>query len=196
MSSGTRVANRYVSALIETARDGKTLDKVEGDVQAFLAMLAESSDLQYLITSPIISRRAQIDSMAAIADKAGFQTHFKNFLMLLAQNQRLSHVENIMHAFRSRLSESRGEMTAKVQVAQDLDDKEREALANKLGQAFGRKIYLDLDVRPELIGGLIVTAGSLQIDDSIATKLNRLKARMQANTHHSHKHSPTEKEVG
>ena len=65
------VAGRYATALFEIARDGKALDKVEPDVAALEAALAESADLRDMIASPVYTREDQGRAIAAIAGDDG-----------------------------------------------------------------------------------------------------------------------------
>ena len=53
------VAGRYATALFEIAKESKSLDKVEADLLALEAALAESADLRGMIASPVFSREDQ-----------------------------------------------------------------------------------------------------------------------------------------
>ena len=73
------VSGRYATALFELARDEKSVDAVEADLDRFDAMLADSADLKRLVRSPVFSADAQSKALAAVLDKAGDRRHCRQF---------------------------------------------------------------------------------------------------------------------
>ena len=59
------VSGRYATALFELARDQKSVDAVKADLDKFSAMLADSSDLQRLVRSPVFTADAQAKALIA-----------------------------------------------------------------------------------------------------------------------------------
>ncbi len=83
------VAGRYATALFEIAREAKTLDALEADLNAISAALDDSSDLRDMISSPIYTRDQQASAIGAVAQKMGLGQQTTNTLGLMAQNRRL-----------------------------------------------------------------------------------------------------------
>ena len=178
-ASSSTAALRYATALIETAQDAKAIDTIEKDLQDLAVMIAESEDLQKVLTSPLFSRTDQNNAMTALADKAKFHDLTKNFLSVLAGNRRLALLSAIIVAVQDLLAKQRGEVSAKVQSAYALSDKQTKELQESLSKAMGQNVTLDVHVNKDLIGGMVVTVGSKMIDDSVKRKLERLKAAMK-----------------
>ncbi len=174
------IANRYATALIETAEQAKALDSVEKDMIALAAMLAGSDDLKSLISSPIFSREKQQAAIQALAKAAGFNTLTVNFLGVLSQNRRLFSLEQILRAFTTELSKRRGEVRAQVKTAFPLTPEQERLLQDSLKKSLGFNVHLEKSVDRSLLGGMIVTVGSRMIDDSVKSKLDRLKQVMQS----------------
>ena len=172
------VSSRYAAALMDLAETSKVLDKVEADLADLKAMVAGSSDLSLLIGSPLVSRVQQESALSALADKAKFQTLTKNFLGVLTQNRRLYALGAIIEAFRAALSRRRGEVSVSVETAQALKAAQVKSLQSAISKGIGSDVTLDEKVNPDILGGMIVTVGSHMIDDSVARKLDRLKAAM------------------
>ncbi len=177
------VATRYAAALIDLAAGEKAIDKVEKDLQSLESMIEASEDLQSVIRSPLISRDQQEKAIAAIAQKAGLQKLTQNFLGVLVQNGRLYALEGILKAAANEFSKRRGEVTAQVQVANDLSAEQKKDLQSVISKAVGSDVSLEIEVDPDILGGTIVTVGSRMIDDSVRRKLARLRSAMskQAN---------------
>lgn len=173
-------ALRYATALVDIAEESGKTSAVEKDLYAFEAMMAESDDLWRAIQSPLISRAQKQNAMQALASKAGFQDITSNFLALLAQNRRLNIVPGIISAVRKDISTRRGEVSAQVQSAFKLSPAQEKALQESLAKAVGQAVAVNVEVREDLIGGMVVTVGSQMIDDSVKRKLERLKIAMKS----------------
>lgn len=173
------VGGRYASALFDLAREENSLDSVESDLNDLSAMLGTSEDLNRLIRSPALSRDDKQKAIQAIGGKAEFSTITTNFLGLVARNGRLHALTDMVSDFRALLRDHRGELTAQVTSALKLNDKQLDDLKDQLKAAMGRDVQVDLDIDPELIGGLIVKVGSRMIDSSLRTKLDNLHLAMK-----------------
>jgi len=65
----------------------------------------------------------------------------------------------------------RGEVVAHVSAAADLTDAQRNRLVELLTRIYGHPVSVQLNVDPELLGGLSITVGDEVIDGSIASRL-------------------------
>ncbi|QDY99914.1 F0F1 ATP synthase subunit delta [Nitratireductor mangrovi] len=173
------VAERYAGSLFDLALEAKSVEQVENDLTGFEAMLADSDDLQRLITSPVFSADDQFKAMSAIVAKAGLTGLVANFLRVVARNRRLFAIPGIIKAFRRIAAEQRGEIAAEVTSAHDLTAAQRKELEATLKGVAGKDVAINLTVDPSLLGGLIVRIGSRQIDTSLKTKLNSLKLALK-----------------
>lgn len=173
------LADRYAAALFDLADEQKALDAVAADLQTLRAMLRESADLRRLIRSPVLSRADQGKAVLAIAEQAAVSQLTRNFLGLLAQNRRLFALLEMIGSFLARLAARRGEVTAQVVAAQPLSEQQREAVNEQLRRAVGRKVAVDIQVDPSLLGGLVIKVGSRMVDASLRSKLHRLQLAMK-----------------
>ena len=173
------LADRYAAALFDLADERKALDAVAADLQGLRAMLRDSGDLRRLIRSPVLTREEQGRAITALAEKAGIAALTRNFLGLLAQNRRLFALPEMIESYLHRLAERRGEVTAHVVAAQELSPAQREAVNEQLRKAVGRKVAVDIEVDPSLLGGLVVKVGSRMVDASLKSKLHRLQLAMK-----------------
>lgn len=183
MSSATSltsgVAGRYATALFEIAKESKSLDQLESDVDALGAALGESADLRGMLASPVYTREDQRRAIKALADKMGLGKPLANTLGLMAENRRLFVVPGLLGQLKALIADERGELTAEVTAAKALTKAQTEALAGKLKQSFGKDVKIDVTVDENLIGGLVVRVGSQMIDTSIRAKLAQLQHVMK-----------------
>ena len=173
------LAERYALALFDLADERKALDPVADDLRGLRALLRESAELRRLIRSPVLSREEQGKAIAALAQAAGLSPLTRNFLSLLAHNRRLFALPEMIEGYLQQLAERRGEVTARVLAAQPLSAEQREAIDDRLRKAVGRKVAVDVEVDPSLLGGVVIKVGSRMIDASLKSKLYRLQLQMK-----------------
>ncbi|NNE87834.1 MAG: F0F1 ATP synthase subunit delta [Silicimonas sp.] len=178
-SISTGIAKRYATAVFELAKDGSQLSDLERDVDTLDAAIQESADFRDLIHSPVYSRDAQGAAIAAIADKMGLSGTVGNTLKLMATKRRLFVLPQLVAALRAQIAEEKGEVTADVRSAKEMNDYQRKTLAETLKKAIGKDVKMNVTVDESLIGGLIVKVGSKMIDTSIASKLSALQNTMK-----------------
>jgi len=173
------VSGRYATALFELARDERSIDAVEADLDRFDAMLADSTDLKRLVRSPVFSADSQSKALAAVLDKAEISGISAKFLKVLTANRRLFVVGDVIRAFRALVARLKVEATADVTVAETLSEKNLDALKTALKSVTGKDVALNVKVDPSIIGGLVVKLGSRMVDSSLRTKLNSIKHAMK-----------------
>ena len=173
------VSGRYATALLELARDEKSIDAVKAELDKFDAMLAEGADFRRLVRSTVFSADAQLKALSAVLDKAGISGTSAKFLKVLTANRRLFAVADVIRAFRALVAKFRGEATAEVTVAEQLNDRNLDALKAALKSVTGKDVALNVKVDPSIIGGLVVKLGSRMVDSSLRTKLNSIKHAMK-----------------
>ncbi|WP_428685882.1 F0F1 ATP synthase subunit delta [Reyranella sp.] len=176
----TGVAGRYASALFDLADSAKSLDQVAQDLATFRKLVAESTDLARLISSPVIPRALQGKALLAVLDAAGISGLTRNFVGTVAANGRARDLPAMATAFLAELASRRGETTATVTSAVPLSPAQLQQLSESLRSVLGsNKVSIDARVEPDILGGLVVKVGSRLFDSSVRSKLQRLQLAMK-----------------
>ena len=173
------MAGRYATALFELALETNAVDQVQSQLKAFEALVASSPDLARLVRSPAFSAEEQARALSAVLEKAGLTGTAANFLRVVAGNRRLFAVLDMIRAFNALVARHKGEVTAQVTVAEQLNDARMNEIRDALKAVTGKDVKLDLTVDPSIIGGLKVKVGSRMVDASLRTKLNSIKFAMK-----------------
>lgn len=172
-------AGRYAAALFELAKEAGAIEAVEGDLSSLRAMLSQSDDLSKALASPLNSAEEKGGVIQALAEKAKFNALTANALGVAAANGRAGEIGDVARAFAALAAADRGVSSAEVESAAALTQKQLDSLQASLKTALGRDIEIRAEVRPELIGGLIVKVGSRMFDSSLRTKLEGMKQAMK-----------------
>lgn len=173
------LAGRYASALFDLARDEKQIDAVSRSLDSLNQALANSRELNQLVTSPLVDRKNASMAFAAISSELKLDPITSNFLGVLARNGRKAQLQPVIRTFRRLAADHRGEITADVISAHPLRDDQVARLKAQLKSRVGSDVAIDARTDPQILGGLIVKVGSQMIDASLKTKLNRLAQVMK-----------------
>ncbi len=173
------LASRYAVALFDLGIERDSLNNITRDMAALSAMLADSADLAGITVNPVISSEAKGRAITAVAEKAGFDRLVINFLAVIAHNNRLDQLENIITEFNRIVAHHNGEVSASVTTARKLTKVQLDALKKKLESMVGSDVTVDSDINDALLGGVVVKIGSRMIDSSLMTRLANLEESMK-----------------
>jgi F-type H+-transporting ATPase subunit delta len=172
MSESITIARPYAQAAFEEAQKLGDL-KSWSELLASLAEASANAEVAALIASPKIDKLKLADLMIAIAGSAaGVQQ--KNFIRVLADNQRLAVLPEIVAHFEMFRAEAEKTVNAVVESAFELSVAQQEKIASALKKRMGREIRLSCNVKQDLLGGVVIRAGDKVIDGSAVTRLGEL----------------------
>ncbi len=171
-------AKSYSQALYELASEEKKLNDIEEHTISIIKLISQSEDFNLLIKDPTNKQKDQLNIINIIFEKFNLNTLLKKFLNFLVMKRRFFYVEKILKDFILICSKNRGEISAKLTVAKELNENEISKIKNDLSQTFGSDIKLNYNYDPDLIGGLIMQVESIMIDTSIKNKLQQIENKM------------------
>ncbi len=179
-TAASGLAARYAAALFDLATEGKKLDQTENDLTRLKEVLAQSPELRRFIRSPVLTRDQQTQGLIGLLERIEAGDLTQRFVKLVAQKRRLFALGDMIDAFLADLARRRGEISAGVTVAQPMTDQQTETMKATIREALGDKVAIQVDVKPELLGGMVVRVGSRMIDNSLRTKIDKLQLAMKA----------------
>ena len=173
------IAARYALAVFEIAQEADEVSELERNINSLSEALDASTELNAMIKSPLLSRGAQGQAIAAVAAKLGLSDDLSNTLSLMASKRRLFVVPALIGQLRALIAKQKGEETADVTSAKALTKTQTDKLTASIIAQIGKDVKISAAVDKDLIGGLIVKVGSKMIDTSIRSKLNALQNVMK-----------------
>ena len=172
MAEAITIARPYAHAVFGIANDKGEL-KAWSELLAVLSQCVAQPEVQSIISSPAVSDEQVIDLLANVSGEL-MTDDARNFLAVLAQNNRLSLLADINVIYEELREEAEQMMTADVTSALKLTAKQEKDISAALKERLGRDVTLNTSVDKTLLGGAIIRAGDLIIDGSALGKLNRL----------------------
>ncbi|HEY7196942.1 MAG TPA: ATP synthase F1 subunit delta [Gaiellaceae bacterium] len=163
----------YAQALLDAARDQGSLPAVREEFADFAASVQESDELRGLLRNPQIDPRAKRDILDELLE--GGDESFRNFMRLLAEKNRLPEVLDVFEEWERLLAAEERVLEVEIATAVELSDEEAAEIVGQIEKAAGRKVEATRTVDPDLIGGIVLQAGSRRADGSVRGRLNELR---------------------
>jgi F-type H+-transporting ATPase subunit delta len=166
----------YARALFEAAQEQGRAGEVRDELADFVTAAAEVPELGSLLRNPEIdprARRAAIEELLGGADPL-----VRNFLLLAVEKGRAAELDAILEELDALVAAEQGRLTVELTTAVELSDDEARDIVKQIEQASGRTVEATRRVDPDLIGGIVLQAGSLRVDASVRGRLNRLRHQL------------------
>ena len=109
---------------------------------------------------------------------------FVAFLHALNDHDRLDLIRSIRRVAHETDDERRGRLRVLVQSAVSLPDNVRGAIVDQVRSVFQLEPVLEARVQPELLGGLKVRIGDIQVDATVRSYLDNMNKQILARSSH------------
>ncbi len=173
-------ASRYANAFLDIVIEKKAQKAVASDIESLKGMITDTDVFAEFVKDVTVSRADQIKTIDGIAKKAKFHELTANFLKLLATNNRLNEIVDMINAYDVVFDERHGNETVLITSAFPLKAAQEKKIKAELDKALNTNTEIMVEVDKNLIGGVIVTVGSKMVDDSVRGKLDRLVRKMKS----------------
>ncbi len=175
--AGRTVARVYAAALAEIGRETHSLEAIEGDLRAVLALFEGDAYFRGFLTSPRLDRAVKWNAVKkALGAKLGRPV--VGLLKVLVEKGRESVFDEVVEEFDKLKDVSEDRLHAYVVVAKPLADDLRRAMTQRLERASGKTIALHERVDPSVLGGAALRVGDRVIDRTLKTKLAAMKKQL------------------
>ena len=176
MTTNRAASMRYAQALLDVSQKDADPERVEREVAGFVDLMTSHPRLGSSLVNPGIPPATKRSLMTELILKLGdVSAVTRRLLMLLADRDRLSLLEEILGLYREKLMDLRGVLRARVTTASDLSPDRVEAIAQSLQSATGKHVEIEADVDSTLLGGMVTQIGSTVYDGSVSGHLERLR---------------------
>ena len=163
----------YARALYQAAQSKGRLATVRQELADFAAAIEDVPELRALLRNPQLDPRVKA---AALTDLLGEADEIvRNFLLVVAEKGRSGEIAPIAEEFERLAAAAEGRLDVELTTAYELSDDEARQIVAQIEQASGRPVEARRKVDPDLIGGIVLQAGSMRIDASVRGRLNRLR---------------------
>ena len=171
------VAHRmYARALFDAAKQRGRLGVVRDDFTHFVESVREVPELRELLRNPQVDPKAKVALLGDLL--GGFDELVRNFLLVVTEKGRAAELERIFREFEQLVAQEERVLGVELTTAVELSDDDARAIVRQVEQAAGRRVEARRSVDPDLIGGVVLQAGSIRVDASVRGRLERLRREL------------------
>ncbi len=138
--------------------------------------LDEVPELDALLENPEVESHMKADMVNQVL--GGADELVRNFMRLLIEKGRAGEVREIAEEFETLVAQEQRVLDVELTTAQELSDAEFDRIRADIEKKSGRKVQASRTVDPDLIGGIVLQAGSLRLDASVRGRLERLRQQL------------------
>ncbi|MFO7819545.1 MAG: ATP synthase F1 subunit delta [Halanaerobacter sp.] len=172
------IAEKYAEALFELVTEENELEDIAAEFADVIEIAQENKELNQVLNHPKLNYEQKKEIVAEIF-KGQISTDLFNFLKLLIDKNRIEFLDEIYQEFNSLVEDRENKLEVKVTAPLELSTAQKKSLKKKLGNILDKDITLELEIEPDLIGGLILKIGDKVIDGSIRNYLHEMELDLQ-----------------
>ncbi|MCJ7932108.1 MAG: ATP synthase F1 subunit delta [Chryseobacterium sp.] len=176
----SKVAKRYAQGLLDFTNESGQTATVFSEMKDVVKIMSQSADLNKFFLTPYIDAKKKIE----VADQIfkDFSVSSKNLIRLVIKHGRENQLKSIAHAFISKVEDINGVQRVTLTTATQLSKENLDQILRSTNLVKADSNFdLNVNVKPEILGGYILRVGDQQIDASVKTKLNQVKKDFQLN---------------
>ncbi|GGY88188.1 F0F1 ATP synthase subunit delta [Streptomyces poonensis] len=159
------------------AQRANALDDVEDELFRFGRIISSNTELRAALTNRSASGTAKTELLRSLLGGRANATT-ERLVTRLVTAPRGRSLESGLESLSKLAAERRNRMVAVVTSAVPLSDTQRQRLGAALAKLYGRAMHLNLDVDPEVVGGIRVQVGDEVINGSLADRLEDAARRL------------------
>ena len=172
--SEIQVASRYAKSLIDLAEEQDSLEAIKADIESFVSVMRQNSQLQAVLQNPIIGTDKKIAILNQLFGSS-FHKVIIAFFKVVVSKGRAEVLYATAKEFLNEYNNRKDIIHAVVTSAAPLTEEQKSQISTLVVEATKAQVVLETLVDPDLIGGFVLKVGDKQVDTSIATSLNKLK---------------------
>jgi len=169
-----KTAERYAAAFFDIARDSDRVRDAYKEFKDFIDICDGEPCFKEFLSQPFIDKKERMDVINLLGKELSLSSEFTSFMYLLIEDERMIYMSKIFNEFSRLKDDILGTLTVHVVSAKKLKDDEIGIIKNMVEKAINRKVIVNGEVLPEIIGGYVINIGGKLYDSSIRTRLNNL----------------------
>ncbi|MDQ1008275.1 F-type H+-transporting ATPase subunit delta [Streptomyces sp. V4I23] len=165
------------TADLTAAQRAGALDNVEDELFRFGRILSSSTELRSALTDRSATAAAKSELLSSLLGGKAEQVT-ERLVVRLVTHPRGRSLEAGLESLSKLAAGRRNRMVAVVTSAVPLTDAQKQRLGAGLARMYGREMHLNLEVDPEVLGGISVRVGDEVINGTISERLDDAKRRI------------------
>jgi F-type H+-transporting ATPase subunit delta len=175
MAKSKASAKRHAQAVFQIAQERNELDEWQEYLALMKTRLEEPTILAFLKNSkiPFGEKTKLLQQLFPELNPLAM-----NFCQLLVAKNRLYLIEDVLTEYQHLVDEYQGRVRVRLISAVPLDKDEEQRIQAKLSETLDKEVVLNIEINPQIIGGIIFRIEDKLIDGSVHTRLETLRRNL------------------
>ncbi len=187
--TGYLIADRYAGALSAALTEDSQLETALASLQEISSLFDAHHELHSCLSNPAIEVHLREKVLDEVLQRLGAQQAVVRLVHELMERGRMPVLRETVMRFEEIVDARLNRVAARVTTAGPLRPEQQQQLQGKLSAYAGKSVRLKCTVDPEVIGGVVARIGWKVIDDSVRTRLTKLKDALIAEEVEPHENS-------
>lgn len=177
------LADVYAEALLAAADEKNAAEEVAVEFAELVGYIGGDSDFALFLAADTVDDDPRRESLEKLF-RGRMSELLLNLLQVLNNRNRLHLIRQVQRCVELRMEKRHHQQEVLVETAMPLTDELRGLLKAGVGEYIGKEALLIEEVRPELIGGVVIHVDDVQIDGSVASRIRAMRQKMSLRALH------------
>ncbi|MBQ9156976.1 MAG: ATP synthase F1 subunit delta [Eubacterium sp.] len=174
------VSSTYGDALFDLALEENRLTETGEEITALKETFLDNEELLKLLNHPKIVKEEKLAFIEQVFS-GRISDEVLGFLHIIVEKDRHNDIFGIFDYFLHKVREYQGIGTAYVASAVPLTDIQKQAVKKRLLETTRYESFeIDYEVKPELLGGLVIRIEDRVVDSSLKTQIDILSKKLSS----------------
>ncbi len=176
------LSRRYARALIDLAKEEKQLESCGTELSQLVLAFQENSDIFRVLSDQFSPMTQRQKTIAELSGQLGLSALLKNFLFLLVKKERILLLTSIAREYQTMQDTFLGIARVTISATQKPEPAVITQIETLLTKNLKKQVIAQVELDPEMIGGLSIRIDNLVYDGSIRKELEKMRERMTQET--------------
>ncbi|EEA05494.1 ATP synthase F1, delta subunit, putative [Cryptosporidium muris RN66] len=169
------IEDKYAHALFKIGKKGNELEILCEDLKFASDFIDGNKKLKQIFVTPGIPLTTKMELYNDLIQNMDLKSNTsKRFLQIIAQNQKIQHINKIYKSFMNAIERLNMINLCIVSSCKDLNDNQKQKLESLL-KSLSNNIKIEYKVDPRLLGGIMIQVGELMLDLSALSIIEQIK---------------------
>ncbi len=175
-----RIARVYGEALLNAAQEAGVVEDVKAELEELIQEVFRLQPrFEAFLASSAVGRNKKEEVLRSTFENRTSPLFFR-MLLVLNNHDRLEILRALLIEFTDLYNRRHRRLPVKVRTAVPLSEEQRNRLNDNLRTGFQLEPLLEVEVDPEILGGMILRVGDLVMDASVRGKLEKIQKKLMA----------------
>ena len=172
------LADIYAEALLAAAAERGEEEAIAREVGELMGLIEREIGLCQMLVADSVDDDPRRHSIERIC-RGRMSDLLVNLLQVLNNRGRLGLIRKVGRCVELRMEEKHHQQEVIVETAVPLSEEQKAAIRQVMSARIGKEAILIEQVKPELIGGVVIHYQDMQIDGSVASGIGRTYKRLR-----------------